>query len=583
MCGIVGFINKRNKKSDFQLLKSMTKSIKHRGPDSINYIKSKNFYFGHTRLSIIDQNKSSQPIISDLGNILIYNGEILNFKDLKKKFFKKKKFKTNGDTEVLLYGLETQGIKFLKEVRGFFSFAYFSKSNNRILIGRDQMAIKPLYYYRDKKNFVFCSEIKPILKYKKFKPNLNKNIIFEYLCRSIPPYLHTFYKDIFEVEAGSVLEINLKNLDIKKIKFFKLDEEWKKESKTKNEYQALTRIKKIFNRNLKRYFISDVNRGVMLSQGLDSSLIYYKFKKKYKNKISSLTYNNSHDYSEGKIVKSLLKKFNPNKKVEQNNYFKLVSRKKIIQKFKKGIIDFPLNYQFAFSMLDLYSLAKKKKIKVLYTGQGADELFFGYDRFYSIEKTKKPSIKNIFYGNGYKNIKIVERITNYKSTIFEKESYAIKWLKYSKLNFQKKMLIFDQKFRLPSLLNLDDFMSMQKSVEVRPFFLDLDLVNYVNSIDEKFKINENKRKYLLTKVFGNKFRSIHQFYNKKYGSVTSIASWLKTKDFKLHLLKLIKKKNSLSKKYLNFKELKILIRSNKNYRFIFWSLFNLEVWYQNNF
>ena len=163
MCGLVGFIRKKKlEKLDSQLIRTMTNLLVHRGPDSQNYFKIDKLQIGHTRLSIIDKQKSNQPMISDKGNILAFNGEILNFKELKKKYFKGIKFKSNGDTEVLLKGLELIGIEFLKEVRGFFAFAFYLKSKKELILARDHFGIKPLYYYKNDKNLVFSSEISPI-------------------------------------------------------------------------------------------------------------------------------------------------------------------------------------------------------------------------------------------------------------------------------------------------------------------------------------------------------------------------------------------------------------------------------------
>jgi asparagine synthase (glutamine-hydrolysing) len=583
MCGIVGFIRKKNiYKSDQLLLEKMTNLLKHRGPDSTNSLKINNLFLGHTRLSIIDEKNSNQPMISENGNVLVFNGEILNFKELKKKYFKNLKFNTKGDTEVLLKGLEHKGINFLKEVRGFFAFAFYIKNKDEIIVGRDFFGVKPMYYHKDTNNFIFCSEINPILKFKKFKPNLNKKIIFEYLCRSAPPYLETFYKDIYEIEPGTVLKIKLKNLALKKIKYYDVETAWKISKNIKNKKNPIKKINQIFNKNLKQYLIADVKKGVMLSQGIDSSLIYYKILNNYDKKINSLTYKNDFDYSEDKNVKNFLKNINTTKKLSKNNLFKKVSRENIIKKLKEGIVDFPINYQFAFSMNNLYKFSKKKNIKVLFTGQGSDEIFAGYDRYYSIMNFKEKNNKNIFYGLGYKNISLVEKITNLKSQKFEKNNFSLNWLRKSKLNYMKKMLIFDQKFRLPTLLKLDDYMSMQNSIEVRPPFLDVDLVNYLNSLEEKKKFSKIKRKFLLQGLFNQKYKNKFGF-DKKYGSISSVSSWTNSQDFLNILKKLVNNKKSLTRRYLNHKDLIILIKKNKNLQFIYWCLFNLEVWYQKNF
>ena len=145
------------------------------------------------------------------------------------------------------------------------------------------------------------------------------------------------------------------------------------------------------------------------------------------------------------------------------------------------------------------------------------------------------------------------------------------------------MLIFDQKFRLPSLLKLDDYMSMQNSIEVRPLYLNVDFVNYANSLNESYKFSEKNRKQLLQNLFKNK-SLLSLGFNKKYGSISSISSWTNSKNFKNNLRELITKKKSLSRKYLNYKKLLDLIniKQRNNLNFIFWSLFNLEIWYQKN-
>lgn len=583
MCGVVGFVRKKKlKKTDDQLIKKMTNLLKHRGPDNTNCLKTNKLLLGHTKLSIIDAKYSNQPMVSDDGNILVFNGEILNFKDLKKKYFNNQKFNSKGDTEVLLKGLEYKGIDFLKEVRGFFAFAFYVKNKNEIIIGRDFFGVKPMYYHKDDNNFIFCSEISPILSFKKFKPNLTKKVLFEYFSRSAPPYLETFYKNIYEVEPGTILKVKLNNLKIQKIKYYNIETAWKVNQNHKNKKNSLNKINQIFLDNLKRYLIADVKKGVMLSQGIDSSLIYYKIYKNFDQKINTLTYKNDFDYSEDTNVKNFLKNINDSKKLHKNNLFKKVSRKNIIKRLKKGIVDFPINYQFAFSMYELYKLSKKKEIKVLYTGQGSDEIFAGYDRYYYLLDLKQRDNVNIFYGSGLKNINIVEKITNLKSKKFEQNNFSLNWLNKSKLNFKKKMLIFDQKFRLPTLLKLDDYMSMQNSIEVRPPFLDVDLVNYLNSLDEKKKFSKIKRKFLLQNLFDQKYKNKFGF-NNKYGSISSISSWTNSKDFFNTLYKLINNKKSLSRKYLNHQNLLDLLKENKNLQFIYWCLFNLEVWYQKNF
>ena len=179
MCGIAGFFNGDHNKNNKITIRKMVKKLEHRGPDSKGYFFNNYVTLGHSRLKIIDLKKGDQPMKSKSGNILIYNGEIFNFQQLKKNLKDKYIFKTTSDTEVLLAGLEIEGLNFLKKLNGFFALAYWIKKDKKLIIARDPLGIKPLYYYKSKKILSFASETQSLFVREKKELNSKKDLFFE--------------------------------------------------------------------------------------------------------------------------------------------------------------------------------------------------------------------------------------------------------------------------------------------------------------------------------------------------------------------------------------------------------------------
>ena len=216
MCGIAGIIkNNTITQIDKKKLSFMLKAIKHRGPDSSGtYIKN-NIAIGMNRLAIIDINNGNQPI-KDNNNIIIFNGEIYNFENLKKKYFSKEKFKTNTDTEVLLKGYNKFGINFFKKCNGIFTFCIIDHNKNKVIIGRDPIGVKPLYLYIEENSIFFSSELKSFYKFKNIK--LDKNSLSQYLSSFYSFSPNCALKKVISLNPGTILSIK-KILKSKKIIF----------------------------------------------------------------------------------------------------------------------------------------------------------------------------------------------------------------------------------------------------------------------------------------------------------------------------------------------------------------------------
>ena len=208
MCGINGIISKDKNKE--KLIKKMNQKINHRGPDAEGTYVDEYVALGHKRLSIIDLKGGNQPIYNEDNSILIiYNGEVYNYKELKNDL-KEYKFKTNTDTEVILHGYEKWGKDLPKKLRGMFAFAIYDKNKNEIFIARDHFGIKPLYYYQTKDTILFGSEIKSFLVHPKFEKILNKELLGPYLTFSFTPTDETFFKNVYRLPSGHQMTINVK-------------------------------------------------------------------------------------------------------------------------------------------------------------------------------------------------------------------------------------------------------------------------------------------------------------------------------------------------------------------------------------
>ena len=210
MCGITGIISKDKNKN--KIIKDMNERIIHRGPDAEGIFVEKDVALGQRRLSIIDIEGGNQPIYNEDKSILImYNGEVYNYKELKKELTEYT-FQTNSDTEVILHGYEKWGHELPKKLRGMFVYAIYDKNKEEIFISIDQFGIKPLYYYQDGDTILFGSEIKSFLAYPKFKKELNKELLGAYLTFSFTPTDETFFKGIYRLPQGHSMIIDVKKI-----------------------------------------------------------------------------------------------------------------------------------------------------------------------------------------------------------------------------------------------------------------------------------------------------------------------------------------------------------------------------------
>ena len=309
MCGIVGFVT--NAKEKKKIIKEMADTINHRGPDGEGYYVDQDVALGHKRLSIIDINGGAQPMYNDREDIVIvYNGEIYNYPELKSELEQKYEFKTNCDTEVLVHGYEEWGSDLPSKLRGMFAFAIWDKNNQKLFCARDPFGIKPFYYYHKDDTFLFASEIKAMLVYPGFEKELNLDLLGSYLQFSFTPTNETFFKNVNRLDAGSSLTYQGGNLEIKKYYHMEFREE-------KEDFSSsVKRIQDVMEESVKSHLISDVEVGSFLSSGVDSSYIVSLARP---DKTYTVGYENQ-KYSEISYAKDLAQK------LDIKNITKLISK-----------------------------------------------------------------------------------------------------------------------------------------------------------------------------------------------------------------------------------------------------------------
>src|SRR5574344_2958450 len=369
MCGITGFVNKKNtKKEKDKIIHGMADMIKHRGPDGEGYYVDDECAFAHRRLSIIDLSTGGQPMYNEDNSIVIvYNGEVYNYIELKDELKKcGHVFKNKSDTEVLIHGYEEWGQELPKHLRGMFAFAIWDSNNKKLFMARDNWGIKPLYYCLFNETFMFASEIKAFLVNPDFKKELNKDIMSAYLCFNSTPTTETFFKGVYRLEPGTQLFYKDGKFEISR--FFHL--EFSDEDKPMTE--IVRDIEQAMKDSVEHHEISDVEVGSFLSSGIDSS---YLVSIARPDKTYTVGYDDP-KYDEISYAKDLTNKLGI------SNTSKKITKEEYIKAFPKIMyyMDEPLADPSAIALYFVAQIASKD-VKVVLSGEGADELFAGYNTY----------------------------------------------------------------------------------------------------------------------------------------------------------------------------------------------------------
>ncbi len=603
MCGFVGFCDdSKNKK---KIIRDMADIIKHRGPDSDGYYVDNNIALGFRRLSIIDLDKGSQPIFNeDKDKVIVFNGEIYNYKEIREELKSKgHKFSTNTDTEVILHGYEEYKEDILNKLRGMFAFVIYDIKEKSLFGARDFYGIKPFYYYYDNENFLFGSEIKSFLGSPNFKKELNKDMLSQYLTFQCSIGEDTFFKNTYKLLPGHYFIYKDKELEVKKYYEVKLEPN---DDKSLEEW--VSGIREVIDNSVLAHKVSDVEVGSFLSSGVDSSLIA---KLSSVDKTFTVGYDNK-KYSEIDYAKEFSDKINVSnvsKKISKEEYFKEFSN---VQYY----MDEPLADASAV-MLYFLSKTASKHVKVCLSGEGADEIFGGYNIYhepYSVSWYNKipyfirkcigilvyPFRNYTGFNFLYRRSKKIEDRYIGNAFIFEPNdakkivnfNYGNKtykdftkpyYDKVSDLDVVTKMQYIDFNFWLIyDILLKADKMSMANSLEVRVPYLDREVIEYASKLPSKYKIVGNETKYAFRKVAKEELAD-KVADKKKLGFPVPIREWLKEDD----VYQEVKNMFLESEYFLKPKKIIKLLDDHKagkrdNSRKI-WTIYTFLVWYQEYF
>ncbi|MFE3870934.1 asparagine synthase (glutamine-hydrolyzing) [Flavobacterium sp. ZS1P70] len=523
MCGINGILHLQSqKKVDERILTKMRDSLEHRGPDDQGLFVENNIGFGHRRLSILDVSMAGhQPFLSDDGRyVLVYNGEIYNFKEfypeLKSNGFD---IRTNSDTEVLLKLFQLHGLKMLNRLNGMFSFAIWDKMEKKLTVVRDRMGVKPLYYSFYNETFYFASEQKALFT-AGVPLKMAQEGLEEYIFNRFVAGENTLYENVKKVLPGHIMTIH-EGGKVTTEKWWNLKKEIQNQPEIKNPVEW---FRETFDDSIKLRMVSDVPVGVLLSGGLDSSSVLASLH--HQNYKDIQTFNigfKEKEHNEAHLAKMMAEKFDygfHTMQLENKNlYDKLISA--------TYFQDEPIMHLSEPHLLAVSQMAKPS-VKVLLSGEGADELMGGYVRYKALQyPSLLNSIATISNLDLFTNKPRYEKLTRYAqitkkselvifngSNIYPKdieENYGIETLpknEYRKqiykeaktlypANLRRQALYFDQHTYLCSLLDRNDRCTMGASIECREPFLDPRLVIGLGSLEDKWLFAGKKWKFIL--------------------------------------------------------------------------------------
>lgn len=617
MCGIAGFTKGGNR----PVLEKMIAALKHRGPDNLGFYECEDVSMAHSRLSILDMSPAgNQPMKCDKGDVFLsYNGEIYNFRQLKEELRKKGyKFFSGADTEVIIYLYKEYGEQCLKMLNGMFALALYDKRKRKIILARDRMGEKPLYWSFKNGALVFASEIGAMLAHPAVSKDLDTLAIYQFFAFDYAPQPRTVFKDIVKLENGQMLV--LENGQIRLEKFYELKI---KEDATIGEEKTAKELAVLLEDSVKERLVSDVPLGVFLSGGIDSSAVAY-FAKKHKPDLKTFSIGfREKTFDESGYIKLAAEA------IGSNHYHKEFSPKEMMDSLPEifAKLDEPFGDP---SLLPTFLLAKfaREQVTVALGGDGGDELFMGYPNY---------KIQKILHLTGLRKIKINDFFAKFLLKLFPSSSknMAFSFMAqraimsgkfpahlrdfaavggYHRLlkelfpfgkeaekelfvfadeflgghrdsDYLAKVVLLFQKYYLSdNILFKADRASMYNSLEERSPFLDFRLVDFANSLPHKMKLKGLNSKHIFKKAMEGKLPTaiIHR---KKKGFGIPLAAWLKN-DLKDFMLETLSESNIKETGFINYSIVRCLINDHLSGKIdnkkILWNLIVFIRWFKNN-
>lgn len=605
MCGFVGFTHPPEDAPS--ILQEMMDQILHRGPDSSGHYIDRNIALGFRRLSIIDLEGGDQPLYNEEGNlVLLFNGEIYNYRELKTDLSKKGHiFSTRSDGEVILHAYEEFGELFLTKLRGMYAFVIYDKEHGSLYGARDRFGIKPFYYAKMGRSFLFGSEIKGLLPHPDFRKELNEEALEQYLSFQYSALEETFFKNVFKLPPAHYFVYHNGEM--------KIERYWKP-AFTPDESKDLTdwvdAIETVFDDSVRAHKISDVEVGCFLSSGVDSSYVACSADV---DKTFTVGFS-QHQYNEIDYAKEL------SEQIGVHNINKVITPEEYWESFPQiqYQMDEPLADPSAVALYFVCQIASEH-VKVVLSGEGADELFGGYNIYKEpLEYTaynkiplflrrwigklaglfparrglnflvrRGKTLEERFIGNAFMFTK-KEREKLLKHRVGAPDPSALcrpYYQEVSHLDPVTKMQYLDLHFwMVGDILLKADRMSMAHSLELRVPFLDKEVMELAQTIPTRYRVNEKNTKFAMRQAALRRMPD-KVADKKKLGFPVPIRVWLKEERY----YRIVKEafESETARRYFHTSYLLKLLEDHRrgkrdNSRKI-WTIYTFLVWYQEYF
>lgn len=566
MCGITGFID-FTKRCEENTLNSMRDSITYRGPDDFGskYISAEDYNIGlaHRRLSIQDLSSlGHQPMVFE-NLTIVYNGEVYNFKQIREELEQLGySFISKTDTEVILKAFHAWGVKCVDKFRGMFAFCIYDKAKEKIYIFRDRAGVKPLYYYKNEGLFLFGSELKSFHKNQYFKKEIEKEVLPLYFRFGYVPSPYSIFKNCWKLKAGYYLKYKIDEDMLEEICYWDLKDFYEKEKSTLNEEETLKKLENILKESFALRMISDVPVGVFLSGGVDSSLVASLLQHNNKSKIKTFTIG----FEDGEFDESYYAKQIASHIGSEHTMLKCSSSQMLdLIKELPYLYDEPFGDSSSIPTMLVSKLAKEK-VSVVLSGDGGDEAFVGYTKYFALNKVqnmsgvkksfvkillillneKRVELLNNLLPKKYRQKNIKDKYSKFKNAFFAKSfeemffnasSYtnsnilkvvsSNNSIPKSNLDFLSHMMYTDYKtFLCDDVLTKVDRASMFYSLEAREPLLDHKIFEFAATIPNSLKYKNQEGKYLLKKIL-YKYVPKELIERPKSGFQVPLEKWLR--------------------------------------------------------
>jgi asparagine synthase (glutamine-hydrolysing) len=622
MCGITGTIYlDKNRKVEASVLKRMTDTIYHRGPDDEGTYIQNNVGLGFRRLSIIDLSTGHQPIANDDSSInIVFNGEIYNFLEQRELLIAKGyRFRTTTDTEVILRLYEEYGVDCLKYLRGMFAFAIWDNNKKQLFCARDRFGIKPFYYYTDKDKFVFGSEIKAILAAGDIDKSISYDALDSYFAFGYITSDLSVYKTIRKLQPSHYLLLSFKDkvtIDIQKYWEIKFEPDF-----TRKEEQWMEDIEACLSETVKIHMIADVPLGAFLSGGIDSSSVVAMMAKNSSFPVKTFTIGfKEKEFSELEYVREVARKFGCEHHEQIVDPESIGLLPKLVHAYDEPFAD--------TSAIPTYYVSKmaREHVTVALSGDGGDELFAGYSSYQSLVNYhsnplnfNNPFLNKLIWGSVHKALPQTMKGKSASYFMSKNKEYASAYLYLWSIEERKKLFLNDhpaintsnasepfkvnilkkgagndfisnmqyldlQTYMVDSVLTKVDRASMLSSLEVRVPLLDHKFAELSFRIPSQLKMKFNEQKIIFKKTMAASLPA-SILKHPKQGFSVPLSVWFKD-DLKMYVKDVLLSQNPLLSSYLDKKYITKIVGENssgmKDMSTRIWSLLFFEEWLKQN-